>query len=252
MVSIQSRYEIGIMREAGKVIANCHAELSNYIRPGISTLEINQFVEAFIKRNKMNPTQIGYQGYPFASCTSVNDEVCHGFPSDYRLKDGDIITVDMIVDHKGLHADSAWTFPVGEISNEAHHLLEVTKRALFIGIEQCVIGNRLLDIGEAIEQYVNSEGLSSVRDFTGHGIGRKPHEEKPTILHFGAPSYPGQSLRIRKGMTFTVEPMINIGSHEVTHDSNGWTARTADGSLSAQYEHTIAITDNGPDILTVI
>jgi methionyl aminopeptidase len=246
LIITKSRHEIQLMREAGKVVAECHAALAEFIRPGITTLQIDEFVESFIRKHKMEPAQKGYRGYPFASCTSVNDVICHGFPSDYVLKDGDIITVDMVALYKGLHADSAWSYAVGNISEEARKLLEVTKNALYKGIEQAVIGNHISDIGHAIQTYVEPQGFSVVRDYIGHGIGRKMHES-PEVLHFGPPH---RGPKIRKGMVFTIEPMVNVGTYETVLDDDGWTARTADGSLSAQYEHTIAITDNGPEILT--
>jgi methionyl aminopeptidase len=248
LIVTKSNYEIQLMREAGKVVAECHAALKDFIKPGITTLQIDEFVEKFITRHKMIPAQKGYNGYPFAACTSVNDVICHGFPSDYVLKDGDIITVDMVALHKGLHADSAWSYAVGNISKEAQHLLDVTHTALFKGIEQAIIGNHISDIGHAIQTYVESEGLSVVRDYIGHGIGRKMHEP-PEVLHFGPPH---RGPKIRKGMTFTIEPMVNIGTYETVLDEDGWTARTADGSLTTQYEHTLVITDNGPEILTAL
>ncbi|MCL6636594.1 MAG: type I methionyl aminopeptidase [Alicyclobacillus sp.] len=246
MIITKSRYEIALMREAGQVVAECHAALRDFIRPGITTLQIDQFVESFLLRHKMEPAQKGYKGYPFASCTSVNDVICHGFPSDYVLQNGDIITVDMVALHKGLHADSAWSYAVGQISDAARHLLEVTEQALYKGIEQAVVGNQISDIGHAIQTFVEAQGLSVVRDYIGHGIGRQMHES-PEVLHYGPPH---RGPRIRKGMTFTIEPMVNIGSYETRLDPDGWTARTVDGSLSAQYEHTLAVTDHGPEILT--
>jgi len=246
LIVMKSRYEVELMREAGKVVAGCHQALSSFIQPGISTHQIDDFVEHFLTSHHMIAAQKGYKGYPYAACTSVNDVVCHGFPGDYVLRDGDIITVDMVALHKGLHADSAWSYGVGSISPQAQHLLDVTKESLFKGIEQATIGNQISDIGHAIQTYAEAEGLSVVRDFIGHGIGREMHES-PEVLHYGPPH---KGPRIRKGMTFTIEPMINIGDYEVTVDEDGWTARTADGSLTIQYEHTIAITENGPDILT--
>lgn len=248
MIVIKSRHEIEIMREAGQVVAGCHQALADFIRPGITTAQIDEFVESFIHKHHMEPAQKGYKGYPFAACTSVNDVVCHGFPGQYQLKEGDIITVDMVALHKGLHADSAWSYAVGEISDEAKHLMEVTKTALFTGIEQSVIGNQISDIGHAIQTYVESEGLSVVRDFIGHGIGRQMHES-PEVLHYGPPH---KGPRIKKGMTFTIEPMVNTGTYNVKVDDDGWTARTEDGSLSIQFEHTLAITENGPEILTAL
>jgi methionyl aminopeptidase len=248
LIIMKSRHEIELMREGGKVVAACHAALADYVRPGITTKQIDQFVEQFITRHDMIPAQKGYRGYPFAACTSVNDVVCHGFPGDYRLKDGDIVTVDMVALHKGVHADSAWSYSVGNISPEAQRLLDVTHKALFVGIEQAISGNQISDIGHAIQNYVEGEGFSVVREFIGHGIGRDMHES-PEVLHYGPPH---KGPRIKPGMTFTIEPMVNVGRYEVAVDDDGWTARTADGSLCAQYEHTLVVTENGPEILTVL
>ncbi|QQE78625.1 type I methionyl aminopeptidase [Alicyclobacillus sp. SO9] len=246
MIEIRSRHEINIMREAGLVIAECHQSLKDFIKPGITTMQIDEFVEDFIRKHKMEPAQKGYKGYPYASCTSVNDVICHGFPGSQRLKDGDIITVDMVTLHKGLHADSAWSYAVGEISDTARKLMDVTETALYKGIEVSVAGNRISDIGHAIQTYVEGEGFSVVRDFIGHGVGRKMHES-PEVPHFGPPH---KGPKIKKGMTFTIEPMVNTGTYNVSVDDDGWTARTADGGLSIQYEHTLVVTDNGPEILT--
>ncbi|WP_062305696.1 type I methionyl aminopeptidase [Alicyclobacillus sendaiensis] len=246
LITLKSRHEQNLMREAGKVVAGCHEALRSFIRPGIRTLDIDRFVEDFIRRHRMEPAQKGYRGYPYASCTSVNDVICHGFPGEYVLQEGDIITVDMVAVHKGLHADSAWSYAVGEVSETARRLLDVTRQALYIGIEQAVPGNHISDIGHAIQTYVEAQGFSVVRDYIGHGIGRQMHES-PEVLHFGPPH---RGPRIKKGMAFTVEPMVNVGTYETKLDPDGWTARTADGSLSAQYEHTLIITDEGPEIIT--
>ena len=246
LITLKSRHEQNLMREAGKVVAGCHEALRSFIRPGIRTIDIDQFVEDFIRRHRMEPAQKGYRGYPFASCTSVNDVICHGFPGEYVLQEGDIVTVDMVAVHKGLHADSAWSYAVGEVSETARRLLDVTRRALYIGIEQAIPGNHISDIGHAIQTYVEAQGFSVVRDYIGHGIGRQMHES-PEVLHFGPPH---RGPKIKKGMAFTVEPMVNVGTYETKLDPDGWTARTADGSLSAQYEHTLIITDEGPEIIT--
>lgn len=248
MIVTKSKHEIELMREAGKVIAECHAALAQFIKPGITTNQIDEFVEQFITRHHMEPAQKGYRGYPFAACTSVNDVICHGFPSSYRLADGDLITVDMVTLHKGLHADSAWSYGVGSMAPEAQRLLDVTHQALFVGIEQAIVGNQISDIGHAIQTYVEQQKFSVVRDFIGHGIGRDMHES-PEVLHYGPPH---RGARIRRGMTFTIEPMVNVGTYNVTMDEDGWTARTADGGWSAQYEHTLVVTDNGPEILTAL
>ncbi|MBU5293981.1 type I methionyl aminopeptidase [Anaerosalibacter bizertensis] len=246
MVIIKTREEIEKMQQAGKILSDCHKEIAKIIKPGISTLEIDQFVEAFLKKRNAIPEQKGYQGYPYAICASVNDEICHGFPRKELLKDGDIVTVDMVVNLDGWLADSAWSYAVGNISDEAKELLDVTKKALYIGIEKAVVGNRIGDISHAIQTYVESEGFSVVRDFVGHGIGKDMHED-PQVPHFGRP---GRGLRLMEGMVLTIEPMVNIGTYGCKIDDNQWTARTLDGKLSAQYEHTLAITKDGPIIIT--
>ena len=246
MIDIKSEKEIEYMAAAGKILASCHKEISKMIRPGITTMEVEDFVEEYLKKWGAKAEQKGYRGYPFATCASVNDEVCHGFPNHKPLKEGDIVTIDMVVNLNGWLADSAWSYAVGEISKEAKNLLEITKECLKRGIEKAVVGNRIGDIGHEIQSFAESMGYSVVRDFTGHGIGRIMHDDV-VVPHYGRP---GKGLRLREGMVITIEPMINIGTYRVTIDKNEWTARTADGSLSAQYEHTIAITNKDPIILT--
>ncbi|EIJ82130.1 methionine aminopeptidase [Bacillus methanolicus PB1] len=246
MIVLKSPREIEMMKKSGEILAACHKELATMIKPGISTWEIENFVDQFIKEHGALPEQKGYKGYEFATCASINDEVCHGFPRKDPLKEGDIVTVDMVVNYNGALADSAWTYAVGNVSPKTEKLLEVTKEALYKGIEQAQIGNRIGDIGHAIQTYVESEGFSVVRDFIGHGIGAVIHE-KPDVPHFGLP---GKGPRIKEGMVFTIEPMVNEGTYHTRMDGNGWTARTTDGKNSAQYEHTIAITKDGPIILT--
>lgn len=246
MVILKTREEIENMRKAGEVLAKVHKEIAKIIKPGISTYEIDQFVEEYLKEHNAIPEQKGYQGFPYAICASINDEICHGFPRKEPLKDGDIVTVDMVVNVDGWLADSAWSYGVGNISDEAQNLLDVTKRALYLGIEKAVIGNRIGDISYAIQSYVESEGFSVVRDFVGHGIGKDMHES-PQVPHFGRP---GRGPRLLEGMVLTIEPMVNIGDYGCTIDDNEWTARTVDGKLSAQYEHTLAITKDGPLIIT--
>lgn len=247
LITIKTKQEIEMMKKAGEILATCHREIAKMIQPGSTTLEIDQFVEDFLKQHGASPEQKGYHGYPFATCASVNDVICHGFPSKERLKTGDIVTIDMVVNLNGWLADSAWSYAVGEISNEADQLLKVTKEALYIGIEQAVIGKRIGDISHAIQTFAESRGYAVVREFTAHGIGKEMHED-PVIPHFG---HPNQGPRIKEGMVFTIEPMLNIGTWRSKIDQDGWTARTMDGSLSAQYEHTIAITKDGPLILTM-
>ncbi|MFJ7975699.1 type I methionyl aminopeptidase [Peribacillus sp. NPDC096379] len=246
MITLKSEREIEKMHEAGKLLAATHKEIAKMIKPGITPMDIEKFVEKFLTDNGATPEQKGYQGYPYATCASVNDEVCHGFPTDKPLENGDIVTIDMVVRLNGGLADSAWTYAVGEVTEETQKLLDVTKTALYKGIEAAVVGNRLGDIGHAIQSYAEGEKFSVVRDFTGHGIGKTMHEE-PTVLHYGKP---GKGTRLKEGMTITIEPMLNAGTWHCKMDSNGWTARTADGKLSAQYEHTIVITKEGPFIFT--
>ncbi|WP_413376473.1 type I methionyl aminopeptidase [Alkalihalobacillus sp. 1P02AB] len=246
MITLKSKREMALMHEAGKLLANCHKEIAKLIQPGITTMEIDEFVEKYLAEHGATPEQKGYQGYKYATCASVNDEICHGFPRKKMLKKGDIVTIDMVVNLNGALADSAWTYAVGEITEENQKLLDVTRKALDLAIEQAVVGNRTGDIGHAIQSYVEAEGFSVVRDFTGHGIGPTLHEE-PQILHYGQP---GKGLRLKEGMVITIEPMVNVGKWQSKMDSNGWTARTTDGKRSAQYEHTLAITKEGPIILT--
>ncbi|KYG34336.1 type I methionyl aminopeptidase [Alkalihalobacillus trypoxylicola] len=246
MITLKSKREIELMHEAGKLLAECHKEITKQIEPGMTTMEIDAFVERFLQENGATPEQKGYQGYKYATCASINDEICHGFPRKKKLISGDIVTIDMVVNLNGALADSAWTYPVGKIDEKTEKLLDVTKRSLELGIQQAVVGNRTGDIGHAIQAYAEGEGFSVVRDFTGHGIGPTLHEE-PQILHYGQP---GKGIRLKEGMVITIEPMINEGKWQSKMDRNGWTARTVDGKRSAQYEHTLAITKDGPLILT--
>lgn len=246
MIVLKSPREIEAMKKAGELLAACHKEIKKMIKPGITTWEIDQFVDTYLARHGAIAQQKGYRGYEYATCASINDEICHGFPRKEPLNTGDIVTIDMVVNVNGALADSAWTYMVGEASEETKRLVEVTKTSLYKGIEAAVIGNRIGDIGHAIQTYVEGEGFSVVRNFIGHGIGTSIHE-KPDVPHFGLP---GKGPRIKEGMVFTIEPMVNVGSYETKMDSNGWTARTIDGKNSAQFEHTIAITKNGPIILT--
>lgn len=246
MIILKSERELNLMHEAGKILAACHQEIQKMIQPGVSTLAIDQFVEEYLAKCGATPEQKGYQGYQYATCASVNDEICHGFPNKKPLKNGDIVTIDMVVNLNGGLADSAWSYAVGNISDEAARLMNIAKESMYKGIEQAQVGNRLGDIGHSIQTYVEAEGFSVVRDFTGHGIGRSMHED-PAVCNYGTP---GKGVKLREGMVITIEPMVNVGLWQCTIDENGWTARTIDGKLSTQYEHTIAITANGPLILT--
>lgn len=246
MIVIKSEREIQAMHESGKILAACHREIAKLIVPGVTTWEIEEFVDGFLKKHGAKPEQKGYKGYEYVTCASINEEICHGFPRKSPLKNGDIVTIDMVVNYNGALSDSAWTYKVGNVSKETEHLLQVTKESLDRAIAVSVIGNRIGDIGHAIQSYVEAEGFSVVRDFIGHGIGNVIHEE-PQVPHYGLPH---KGPRLKEGMVFTIEPMVNVGTYKVIRDANGWTASTADGKYSAQYEHTIAITKDGPRILT--
>ena len=247
MITLKSPREISAMEEAGKILADIHVALRDFIKPGVTTMAVNDFVEKMIREAGAIPEQIGFEDYEFATCTSMNDEICHGFPSKKDvLKDGDLVKVDTVVNYNGAMADSCWSYVVGKSTAEIDKLMEVTKKALYLGIEQAVPGNRIGDIGHAIQTYVESENLAVVREFIGHGIGPTMHES-PAVPHYGLA---GKGLRLKEGMTITIEPMVNTGTWRSKMDANGWTARTRDGGLSCQYEHTIAITKDGPVILT--
>jgi methionyl aminopeptidase len=246
MITIKTAEQLENMRKAGHLLALCHKQIAHRIRPGVTTKEIDSFVEQFLKKHGAKPEQKGYMGYPYATCASVNDVICHGLPNEEPLNNGDIVTIDMVVNLNGWLADSAWSYPVGIVSPRARKLLKTTLRALEAGIRQAVIGNRIGDIGHAIQSLAEKEGFSVVRQFVGHGIGQRIHEE-PVVPHFGRP---GTGQRLEEGMVITIEPMLNMGDWQAKIDPDGWTARTVDGKWSAQYEHTVAITSGGPQILT--
>lgn len=236
------------MRRAGKVCGDILKELGNIIKPGISTMEIDRFVEKTVKANGMKASEKGYCGYPASVCVSINEEVVHGIPSKKRiLREGDIVSVDLVVEYKGYMADAARTYAVGEISPEARHLIETAEKAFFDGIAFAKEGYRLSDISNAIQKTVEGEGFGVIRDFVGHGIGSDMHED-PQIPNYGKPS---KGPRLQKGMTLAIEPMITQGSYEVDVLQDNWTAVTIDGGLAAHYENTVVITDGEPQLLTL-
>lgn len=247
MINIKSKREIGLMKEAGIKLAELRELLEGYIKPGITTGELNRIAEKFLVENNLTSPFKNYNGFPASICTSVNEEVVHGIPKDsVKLKDGDIISIDLGINHKGYYADSGWTYPVGTITDELKQLLEVTEAALFEGLKLVKPGNHISDISNAIEQFIKPYGYGIVEDFTGHGIGRELHEE-PMIPNFGKPN---RGPVMQPGMTFCVEPMINLGSKNVKILSDNWTTITIDKKQSAHFEHTIVVTDNGYEILT--
>lgn len=249
MIIIKTQREIEIMRKAGRIVAGAHELVKKYIRPGISTMELDKIVEEYIKSCNAIPAFKGYNGFPSSICASVNEEVVHGIPSSsVKLKDGDIISVDIGAVFEGYVGDSAKTHPVGQIDSEKEKLIKVTRQSFYEGIKYAKPGFRLSDISHAIQSYAESFGFSVVRDFVGHGIGKKMHEE-PQIPNFGSP---GKGPRLQKGMVLAIEPMINAGTYHVNILSNDWTVVTLDGKPSAHYEHTIAITDGEPELLTIL
>jgi methionyl aminopeptidase len=246
MIVIKSDREIEIMKEAGKIAAEAHKLVSEMIEVGITTKELDEEVEKFIRSKNAVPTFKGYQGFPASICASINEEVVHGIPDNRKLLDGDIISVDIGVTYKGYVGDTAKTYPVGKISDDAKRLIEVTRKSFYEGIKFAKEGYRLSDISHAIQKCVEEEGFSVVRDFVGHGVGRDMHED-PQIPNFGEPN---KGPRLKKGMTFAIEPMVNEGKYHVLMLENNWTVITRDKKLSAHYEHSIAITDGEPYILT--
>ena len=249
MISLKSDRELSQMRRAGSIVAQILNEMIELAQPGISTGELDRFAESRCKDFSVKPAFKGYHGFPATVCISVNDEVVHGIPSPKRiLKDGDIVGLDFGVSYEGWFGDSARTIAIGKVPEETQQLLDVTKESLFKGIEQCREGNRIFDIGHAVQNYVEGFGYGVVREFVGHGIGRALHEE-PQVPNYGPK---GKGLLLKVGMVLAIEPMINAGSHEVKVLKDGWTAVTVDHSLSAHFEHTVAITSNGPEILTKV
>jgi methionyl aminopeptidase len=249
MVTIKSKREIELMREAGRIVALAHQEIKSFIKPGVTTLEIDQLVEKVIRDNNAIPSFKGYGGFPGSACTSVNEQVVHGIPSaKVILKDGDIISVDIGAIYKGYHGDSAWSYSVGQISDKAQKLLDVTKQSLFEGLKMAKAGNRLSDISHAIQTYAESFGYSIVREFVGHGVGKNLHED-PQIPNYGLP---GKGTLLKAGMTLAIEPMVNMGRKEVRVLKDNWTAVTVDKKLSAHYEHSILITEDECIILTAL
>lgn len=247
MISLKSPREIECMRQAGRITAAARNLAGKLVLPGVTTREIDTAVRKFIEGKGAQPSFLNYNGYPGSACISVNDEVIHGIPGDRKLQEGDIVSVDVGAYYEGFHGDCAATFPCGEVSPEARHLIAVTEQSFWEGIRYARIGQRVSDISHAVQQYVEANGCSVVRDYVGHGVGHKLHEA-PEIPNFGPT---GHGPRLLAGMTLAVEPMVNAGDWRITLLKDGWTVKTTDGSLSAHYENSILITEDDPEILTV-
>src|SRR4030066_2440012 len=249
MIILKAQQEIAKMASAGRIVAEVLEGLKNLVKPGTTTLELDEFTEEFLRKKGAKPAFKGYRDYPATICASINNQVVHGIPSDkVVLKNGDIISIDIGAVIDGFYGDAAITLPVGDISTEASRLLKITEAALYEGIKMAVAGRRLSDISNAVQSCVEGNGYSVVRDFVGHGIGQSLHEE-PQIPNFGRA---GEGPRLKTGMTLAIEPMVNMGRCEIQILGDNWTAVTKDGSLSAHFEHTIVVTDNAPEILTKI
>jgi len=246
-IQYKSPRQIEQIRKAGKIVAEILDLISENVRPGVTTGELERLAVERLERREARSAFLGYQGFPANICVSIDDEVVHGIPGNVKLAEGQIVSVDVGAVIGGYFGDSAKTFPVGKISADAGRLVEVTEKSLYKGIEKCVSGSRLGDLSAAIQSFVEAEGFSVVRDLVGHGIGKKMHEE-PQVPNFGDA---GTGIELKEGLVIAIEPMINAGGHEVRVLSDGWTVVTADGSLSAHFEHTVAVTANGPEILTL-
>lgn len=249
MIVIKSEQEIELMRQAGRVCDSIFKGLEDIIKPGISTKDIDHYVETICQKNGMVAAEKGYCGYPASACTSVNEEVVHGIPDKKRiLREGDIVSVDIVVENKGYMADACRTFGVGKVSPEVQHLIDTAKESFFQGLKYCKVGNRLSDVSNAIQTKVEAEGFQVIRDFVGHGIGNEMHED-PQIPNYGKA---GKGPRLQKGMTLAIEPMICQGSYEIDVLLDNWTAVTVDGGWAAHYENTVVITDGEPELLTLV
>ncbi|MGM0652059.1 MAG: type I methionyl aminopeptidase [Bacillota bacterium] len=246
MIKLKSKREIAQMREAGKIVGETLHEMEKAIKPGITTAMLDKIAEKLIRSYKAEPAFLGYHNFPASICASVNNEVVHGIPGLRRLQEGDIISIDVGVLLKGYYGDAAATFAVGEVSPQARKLMEVTRTSLQKAVDAMGTGNRLSDISHAVQSYVEGNSLSIVRSYVGHGIGEEMHEE-PQVPNFGSP---GRGPSLQPGLVLAIEPMVNIGTWEVKVLEDQWTVVTADGSLSAHFEHTVALGDNGPEVLT--
>lgn len=246
MIYYKTEEDIEKIRESGEILSRAHGLIASLIKPGIQTKALDKEAESFILDHGGKPSFKGFNGFPYSLCISVNENVVHGFPSEYELQEGDIISIDGGVYYKGFHSDCAFTYPVGEVKEETLKLLKVTKESLYIGIEKAVLGNRIGDIGFAVQQHVESFGYTVVRELVGHGLGKNLHEA-PEVPNYGKR---GHGTLIKNGLVIAIEPMVNLGVRNVVQEADGWTIRTADKKPSAHYEHTVAIINGKTEVLT--
>jgi len=246
MIHYKSSEEIDIIRQGAEILSRAHAEVAKLVKPGVSTGELDKVAEEYIRSHDGEPSFKGYNGFPGSLCISINEQVVHGIPGDTELKDGDIVSIDGGVFYKGFHSDAAYTYPVGNVSDEVKKLLRVTKESLHIGIERAKSGNRIGDIGFAIQQYVEDFGFSVVRELVGHGIGKTLHES-PEVPNYGKR---GRGTKLKTGLILAIEPMVNMGERSIVQESDGWTIRTRDHQPSAHFEHTVAVLNGTPEVLT--
>lgn len=246
MIYYKTSEEVLKIKESADILGKAHGEVAKYVKEGVKTSLLDKIAEEFIRDHGAVPSFKGYNGFPASLCISVNEVVVHGFPSEYELKDGDIISIDCGVFHQGFHSDSAYTYPIGEVSPSILALLRTTRDSLYLGIDQAVAGNRIGDIGLAIQKFVEAKGYTVVRELVGHGLGKKLHEA-PEVPNYGKK---GSGPLLKQGMVIAIEPMINLGSRNIVQERDGWTIRTADRKPSAHYEHTVAIFEDRTEVLT--
>ncbi|MBO9699622.1 MAG: type I methionyl aminopeptidase [Sporocytophaga sp.] len=246
MIYYKTEEEIDLIKKSGDLLGQVHGEIAKAVKIGVTTQVLDEIAFNFIKKNGGIPSFKGYNGFPYTLCISVNEQVVHGFPSDYILKDGDVISVDCGVNLNGYHSDSAYTYGVGNVAEEVKQLLEFTKQSLYLGIEEAIVGKRTGDIGFSIQNFVEAKGYSVVRELVGHGVGKKLHES-PEVPNYGKR---GKGVKLEEGMVIAIEPMINLGKKEIVQEEDGWTIRTKDRKPSAHFEHTVAIRKGKAEILT--
>jgi len=246
MIQYKTSEEVEKIKQSADILGRAHGEIAKYVKKGVKTSFLDKIAEEYIRDHGAVPSFKGYNGFPSSLCISVNEVVVHGFPSEYELKDGDIISVDCGVFHQGFHSDSAYTYPIGEVSPSVLALLKATRDSLYLGIEAAKFGNRIGDIGYAIQKFVEAKGYTVVRELVGHGLGRKLHES-PEVPNYGKK---GSGPLLKQGMVIAIEPMINLGTRNIVQEKDGWTIRTADRKPSAHYEHTVAIFEDRTEVLT--